>query len=356
MIEELGYCKGIENYSRHFDARNPGEPPFTLLDFFKQSPSSKDFLVCIDESHVTIPQVRGMYYGDRSRKKNLIDYGFRLPSAYDNRPLRFHEFETYLKHAIFTSATPSEYEHSHSGQVVEQVVRPTGLLDPEIEVRPIQGCIADLITEVMRTIEHGDRVLVTALTKRAAEELAEYLVLAGVKARYMHSEIDTLERSTILKDLRLGTFDVLVGINLLREGLDIPEVSLVVILDADKEGFLRNSTSLIQTIGRAARNVRGHVIMYADIMTNSIKSAIEETQRRRDIQIAYNKKHGITPQSIVKAISAGELETEEVFIKGEPIDKALVRLEEELRDAVERLDFERAIVLRDTLKSLKKKQ
>ena len=356
MIEQLGYCKGIENYSRHFDGRAPGTPPFCLIDFFKNNPFSKDFLLCIDESHVSIPQVHGMYHGDYARKKNLIDFGFRLPSAFDNRPLKFHEFEKYLDHAIFVSATPSEYEKSTSGQIVEQVVRPTGLVDPVITVKPIAGHIADLEGEIQKTIAQGNRILVTTLTKRSAEELSEYLTEADVKARYLHSEIDTLDRSKILKDLRRGVFDVLVGINLLREGLDLPEVGLVAILDADKEGFLRNSTSLIQTIGRAARNVEGRVIMYADVMTKSIKYAIEETDRRRAIQEQYNKDHGITPQTIKKKIEEDLIRGEVVETKDVDARKLLVELEQDLRSCVEILDFEQAIVLRDRIKQLKRKK
>ena len=356
MMETLGYCKGIENYSRHFDGRKEGEPPYCLLDFFKHNPFSKEFLFVIDESHVTIPQVGGMYFGDRSRKKNLIDFGFRLPSAYDNRPLKFHEFENYLSHALYVSATPSQYEREHSGQVVEQLVRPTGLVDPEISVRPIKGCIEDLLGEIGVITSAGNRVLVTALTKRSAEELSEYLVAHDVKARYLHSEIDTLERSKIIKDLRIGHFDVLVGINLLREGLDIPEVALVAILDADKEGFLRNATSLIQTIGRASRNVSGRVILYADVMTGSIKAAIEETDRRRAVQVAYNQRHGITPQSIIKHIEADLVEAGSESSHRQLMYRPLAELEEEMKLSVEQLDFERAIVLRDTIARLKQKR
>ena len=356
MMEQLGYCKGIENYSRHFDNRKPGEPPFCLIDFFKHSPFSKEFLLCIDESHVTMPQVQGMYRGDYARKKNLIDYGFRLPSAFDNRPLKFNEFEKYLEHSIFVSATPSEYERESSGQIVEQVVRPTGLVDPPITVKPIKGYIEDLKKEIDATVAQGDRVLITTLTKRSAEELSEYLTEHDIKARYLHSEIDTIDRSTILKDLRLGRFDVLVGINLLREGLDIPEVGLVALLDADKEGFLRNATSMIQTIGRAARNINGRVILYADRMTGSMKQAIDETERRRVIQEKYNKKHKITPQTIKKKIEQELIPGEVVETKDPQIRRSLVELEEDLKAAVEKLDFERAIVLRDTIKKMKRKK
>lgn len=354
MIEQLGYCKGIENYSRHFDERKPGQPPFTLLDFFDYA--AKDWLLVIDESHQTIPQVGGMYYGDRSRKKNLIDYGFRLPSAYDNRPLKFEEFEKYLKHVVYTSATPDQYELENSSQVVEQIIRPTGLIDPPIEVRPADGQVDDLMKEAKKAINKGHRVLVTTLTKRMAEELSTYLVDQGVKAVYLHSEIETLERTKIIRDLRIGKYDVLVGINLLREGLDIPEVALVAILDADKEGFLRNKTSLIQTIGRAARNVDSKVLMYADRQTGSIKSAIKETNRRRKIQLEYNKKNKITPQSIIKAIA-----DEEVVIepgeKGKELelDKLIIDLEGRMQAAAEELDFEKAIELRDKIEKLKSK-
>lgn len=356
MIEQLGYCKGIENYSRHFDGRKTGTPPFCLIDFFKHNPFSKNFLLCIDESHVTVPQVRGMYHGDYARKKNLIDFGFRLPSAFDNRPLKFDEFEQYLDHVIFTSATPAEYEKNTSRKIIEQVVRPTGLLDPLITVKPIPGCISDLRSEIETTICQGNRVLVTTLTKRSAEELAEYLTEHDVKARYLHSEIDTLDRSKILKDFRLGVFDVLVGINLLREGIDIPEVGLVAILDADKEGFLRNSTSLIQTIGRTARNVEGRVVMYADRMTQSIQYAIKETQRRRAIQEKYNQDHHITPRTIRKKIEDDLVKDETAGNKDAVWQKSRIELEEDLKAAVERLDFEQAIVLRDRIRVLKKKK
>jgi len=354
MMEQLGSCKGIENYSRHFDGRKVGEPPFCLLDFFKQNPFSKEFLLCIDESHATIPQVRGMYFGDQSRKKNLIDFGFRLPSAFDNRPLKFHEFEKYLSHAIFISATPGEYEATESGQVVEQIVRPTGLVDPDVVVRPIAGHIEDVKKEILRSIKQGDRTLITTLTKRSAEELAEYFVEHDIKARYLHSEIDTLERTKVIQEFRRGVFDVLVGINLLREGLDIPEVGLVAIFDADKEGFLRNTTSLIQTIGRAARNVHANVILYADVMTDSMKRAIEETDRRRTIQTAYNKKHKITPQGIKKALAPSEKDAWKKSEDGKTTRQLRIQLEEEMRICVESLDFEQAITLRDKIKELKK--
>lgn len=353
MIEQLGYCKGVENYSRHFDGREPGTPPFTLLDFFNYI--DKDWLLVVDESHVTIPQVGGMYEGDRSRKQNLIDYGFRLPSAYDNRPLQFKEFEKYLKNVIYVSATPGEYEYQHSQQVVEQIIRPTGLIDPPIAVRPSTGQVDDAITEISRVISAGHRILITTLTKQMAEDLSLHLLQKNIKAKYLHSDIDTLERTKILRDLRLGEFDVLVGVNLLREGLDLPEVALVLIFDADKEGFLRNTRSLIQTIGRAARNVDSQVIMYADKVTDSMRRAIDETNRRRTIQLAYNEKHGITPMSIVKAIAAQEI----VIEPGEQgeelrIDTVLLDLEQQMAVAAEELDFEKAIALRDRIALLKK--
>jgi len=354
MMEQLGYCKGMENYSRHFDNRKPGQPPFTLLDFFEYA--AKDWLLVIDESHQSIPQVGGMYHGDYARKKNLVDYGFRLPSAFDNRPLKFQEFEKYLKHVIYTSATPADYETKSSGQVVEQIIRPTGLVDPPIEVKPVEGQVPDLLEEIKKTINKGYRVLVTTLTKRLAEDLATYLVDQGIKAVYLHSEIETLQRIKIINELRTGKYDVLVGINLLREGLDLPEVALVAILDADKEGFLRNTRSLIQTIGRAARNIDSKVIMYADKKTGSIKEAIAETERRRKIQIAYNKKHGITPKSIIKAVA----EEEVVIEPGEKgkeleLDKLIIDLEGQMHNAAEELNFEKAIELRDKIEKLKDK-
>ncbi|MFA6254417.1 MAG: excinuclease ABC subunit UvrB [Patescibacteria group bacterium] len=354
MLDQLGYCKGMENYSRHFDNRKPGQPPFTLLDFFEYA--ARDWLLVIDESHQSIPQIGGMYHGDYARKKNLIDYGFRLPSAYDNRPLKFKEFEKYQKHVIYTSATPADYELTSSGQVVEQIIRPTGLVDPPIVVRPVEGQVPDLLSEIKKVTGKGYRVLVTTLTKRLAEDLATYLVDQGIKAVYLHSEIETLMRIKIIHDLRIGKYDVLVGINLLREGLDLPEVALVAILDADKEGFLRNARSLIQTAGRAARNVDSKVIMYAARQTGSIKEAIAETNRRREIQTAYNKKHGITPKSIIKAIA----EEEVVVEPGEKgrefnLDNLIIDLEGQMRFAAESLNFEKAIELRDKLEKLKKK-
>jgi len=352
MIEQLGYCKGIENYSRHFDGRQPGTPPFTLLDFF--SYSAKDWLLVIDESHVAIPQVRGMYFGDKARKENLVNYGFRLPSAYDNRPLKFAEFEKHLKHTIYVSATPGDYELDNSKQIVEQIIRPTGLIDPPVEIKPAVGQVNDLIIEIGKTVKKGYRALVTTLTKRMSEDLMVYLLNHKIKAKYLHSDIETLERVKIIKELRLGKFDVLVGVNLLREGLDLPEVALVAILDADKEGFLRNATSLIQTIGRAARNVESKVIMYADKITNSIKQAVRETDRRRLIQIAYNKKHNITPTSIIKAI-ADEQVVIEPGEKGQEfdLDKLIIDLEGRMTAAAEELDFEKAIELRDKIEKLK---
>ncbi|MFA6322357.1 MAG: excinuclease ABC subunit UvrB [Candidatus Buchananbacteria bacterium] len=354
MIEQMGYCKGMENYSRHFDGRKPGQPPFTLMDFFNYS-FNNDWLFVIDESHQTLPQVRGMYFGDLARKKNLVDYGFRLPSAFDNRPLKFLEFSKYLKHVVFVSATPDQYEIERSGQVVEQIIRPTGLVDPKIEVRPLSGQVDDLIAEIKKTAAAGHRTLVTTLTKRMSEDLSTYFADQGLKTVYLHSEIDTLERIEIIKKLRLGQYDVLVGINLLREGLDIPEVALVAILDADKEGFLRNRTSLIQTVGRAARNSQSRVIMYADKITGSMKAAIDETERRREIQLAYNKKNKITPQSIIKSIAA-ETVVIEPGEKGKElaIDQLILDLDGQMKAAAEAMDFEKAIELRDKIEKLKK--
>jgi len=352
MIEQLGYCKGIENYSRHFDGRVPGTHPFTLLDFFDYA--AKDWLLVIDESHATLPQVSGMYHGDYARKKNLIDYGFRLPSAYDNRPLKFEEFEPYLKHVIYTSATPAAEEISRSSQVVEQIIRPTGLVDPPIEVRPIANQIPDLTAEIKTTIAKGYRVLVTTLTKKLAEELSQYLVSAGIKSEYLHSEIDTIERTEILRKLRLGVIEVIVGINLLREGLDLPEVALVAILDADREGFLRNAVSLIQTIGRAARNVDSKVIMYADSVTGSMREAIAETKRRRKIQMAYNVEHKITPQSVHKAIREMGDRVAPVRVKSaKQIAVIIEDLDLQMQAAAVGLDFEKAIELRDRITQLR---
>ncbi|MBQ3131592.1 MAG: excinuclease ABC subunit UvrB [Clostridia bacterium] len=345
MMREIGYCQGIENYSRYFDGRSPGQPPYTLIDYFPD-----DFLMIIDESHVTLPQVRGMYHGDLSRKKELVEYGFRIPSAFDNRPLKFDEFKERIHQLICVSATPGDYELGLASRVAEQVIRPTGLVDPEIDIRPVNGQVDDLLGEIRKTTEKGQRVLVTTLTKRMAEMLTEYLDGMGVRVRYMHSEIETLERMEIIRDLRLGEFDVLVGINLLREGLDLPEVGLVAILDADKEGFLRSTTSLIQTIGRAARNAEGHVIMYADEITPSMRAAIDETNRRREKQQAYNIAHNITPKSITKAVH------DIIEISGRPKEKAeenreaqIELLREQMRAAAAELDFETAARLRDRL-------
>jgi excinuclease ABC subunit B len=351
MIEETGFCKGIENYSRHFDGRKPGEKPYCLLDYFPN-----DFIIFIDESHRTIPQIHGMYKGDLSRKKSLIDYGFRLPSAYDNRPLTFNEFKNYMKKVIFVSATPGEYEVDISNQIVEQIIRPTGLVDPEILLRKIKGQIFDLINEIQKTIKKGHRVIVTTLTKKLAEELAEYLAEKNIKTRYLHSEIGTLERTEIIRQLRLGRFDVIVGINLLREGLDIPEVGFIGILDADKEGFLRDARSLIQIIGRAARNVESKVILYADKYTDSIKKAVEETNRRRNIQVEFNKKHNITPTTIIKPIKEKIVEIKDTkHIPKKDIPKIIIDLEIEMRNAADSLDFERAIFLRNKIDTLKQR-
>ena len=348
MIEETGSCKGIENYSRHFDFRKPGEKPYCLLDYFPN-----DFLMIIDESHQTIPQLHGMYRGDRSRKTALVEYGFRLPSAFDNRPLMFGEFEQYMRNVVFVSATPGDYELSHSLQVVEQIIRPTGLVDPAVEVRKTGGQVNDVISEIRSTIGRGDRVLLTTLTKKLAEELTEYLAEQRIRARYLHSEIDTLERTEIIRQLRLGRFDVLVGINLLREGLDIPEVGFIGILDADKEGFLRDARSLIQIIGRAARNVNSRVILYADNLTGSIKEALAETERRRTLQLEYNRVHGITPQTIKKPVREKEVDLKDTrHIPKTDIPNLIVELDAEMHRAAENLDFEGAIVLRDRIRNL----
>ena len=353
MIQELGYCSGIENYSRHFDGRKSGQPPYCLLDFF-----GNDYLLVIDESHVTLPQLRGMYKGDYSRKKNLVDYGFRLPSAFDNRPLKFAEFEKYLKPVVFVSATPADYERKNSSAIVEQLVRPTGLVDPKVEVRPTQNQINDLIDEIRSHVQKNQRTLVTTLTKRMAEDLAEYLAKKEVRVRYMHSEIEGLERTELIRQLRIGEFDVLVGINLLREGLDIPEVGLVAILDADKEGFLRNTTSLVQTFGRASRNIDGTVIMYADNITQSMQEAIAETERRRKKQILYNQKHGITPKTIVKAVAKREddvgINVEIKSMSANDLSKLSIEIETNMKRYAEDLDFEKAIQLRDQLTKIKK--
>ncbi len=350
MLREIGFCSGIENYSRYFDGRQPGQAPFTLLDYFP-----KDFLLIVDESHVTIPQIRAMYAGDRARKKELVEYGFRLPSAYDNRPLRFDEFEERIGQRIFVSATPGPYEMATTGKVVEQIIRPTGLVDPEIVLVPAQGQVDDLVGRIREVTSRSCRVLVTTLTKRMAESLTDYLKELGIKVNYLHSDVDTLERIEILRDLRLGKFDVLVGINLLREGLDLPEVEMVAIMDADKEGFLRSETSLIQTIGRAARNVDGKVIMYADTVTDSMRKAIDETNRRRAIQMAYNEEHHITPQTVRKAVAdllvvsrAPEAATESV-LSDEEKQLAIQHLEEQMLEAAGRLDFEQAAKYRDEI-------
>lgn len=353
MIRETGFCKGIENYSLYFEDRAHGEKPFCLLDYF-----GDDFMIVIDESHQTVPQLHAMYRGDYTRKKNLVDYGFRLPSAFDNRPLQFHEFEKYLldNRVIFVSATPGEYERRESSAIVEQIIRPTGLVDPGVEVRPIKGQMADLISEIKKTVQKGHRILVTTLTKRLAEELTEYLAGQEIRTRYMHSEIETIERSELIRQLRLGKFDVLVGINLLREGLDIPEVGFIGILDADKEGFLRDTKSLIQTIGRAARNVDSNVVLYADNLTDSIKNALSETERRRNLQLEYNRLHGIVPRTIVKPVKEKEIDLRDTKnIPKQNIPKMIREAETEMKIAADRLDFERAIYLRDRIKEFKKR-
>ena len=361
MMKETGFCSGIENYSRHLTGLKPGQPPYTLMDYFKD-----DFLLIIDESHKTVSQVGGMYAGDQSRKQTLVDYGFRLPSAKDNRPLSFDEFENKLDQVLFVSATPGQYEAEHELLRAEQIIRPTGLLDPKVEVRPIEGQIDDLISEVNKETDKGHKILITTLTKRMAEDLTEYMKDVGIRVRYLHSDIDTLERAEIIRDMRLDVFDVLVGINLLREGLDIPEITLVAILDADKEGFLRSEVSLIQTIGRAARNSEGHVIMYADVMTDSMRNAIRETERRRSIQEAYNKEHGITPTTIRKAVrdlitvSKAVAETEDKLKKDpesmnrKELMKLITKVEKQMREAAANLNFEQAAELRDKMIELKK--
>ena len=361
MMKETGFCSGIENYSRHLSGLKPGEPPYTLMDYF-----GDDFLLIIDESHMTVPQVGGMYAGDQSRKQTLVDYGFRLPSAKDNRPLSFEEFESKLDQVMFVSATPGQYEYEHELLRAEQIIRPTGLLDPKVEVRPIEGQIDDLVGEVNKEIAKKHKVLITTLTKRMAEDLTEYMKDVGIRVRYLHSDIDTLERAQIIRDMRLDVFDVLVGINLLREGLDIPEITLVAILDADKEGFLRSETSLIQTIGRAARNSEGHVLMYADNMTDSMRRAIDETERRRTIQEAYNKEHGITPTTIKKAVrdliavskavaeTEMKLEKDPESMNRKELTKLIAKVEKQMRAAAANLNFEQAAELRDKMIELKK--
>lgn len=361
MMRETGFCSGIENYSRHLTGSKPGEPPYTLIDYFPE-----DFLIIIDESHITLPQVRGMYAGDRSRKQTLVDYGFRLPSALDNRPLNFEEFESKIDQMLFVSATPSVYEEQHELLRTEQIIRPTGLLDPEISVRPVEGQIDDLIGEVNKEVAKGNKILVTTLTKRMAEDLTDYMREVGIRVKYLHSDIDTLERAEIIRDMRLNVFDVLVGINLLREGLDIPEISLVAILDADKEGFLRSETSLIQTIGRAARNAEGHVIMYADNMTDSMKHAIEETERRRKIQQKYNEDHGITPTTIKKAVrdliaiskaaeeKSKDMEKDLESMDAKELNKLQKELQKKMHKAAAELNFEEAAQLRDRMLEVKK--
>ncbi len=359
MLREAGYCTGVENYSRHLSGRAPGSPPWTLLDYFPD-----DFLLFIDESHMTLPQIRGMYHGDRSRKGTLVEYGFRLPSALDNRPLNFPEFEQHINQVIYTSATPADYEYGHSQQVAEQLVRPTGLLEPTVEVKPIKGQIDDLLAQIKTRVDKSERCLVTTLTKRMAEELADYLIEMGTKTHYLHSEIETFDRVEILRDLRLGVYDVVVGINLLREGLDLPEVSLVAILDADKEGFLRSEGALIQTMGRAARHIDGHVIMYADTITNSMARAMEETRRRRQIQEAYNREHNITPQGIRKAIKditervRVVAETRTAYIAApiakEDMARLIKELESQMKTAARNMEFERAALLRDRIIELRK--
>ena len=361
MMKETGFCSGIENYSRHLAGLKPGEPPYTLMDYF-----GDDYLIMIDESHITVPQVRGMYFGDQSRKSTLVDYGFRLPSAKDNRPLNFEEFEERIDQVLFVSATPGQYEKDHELLRAEQIIRPTGLLDPYVEVRPVEGQIDDLVGEVNKEVEKHNKILVTTLTKRMAEELTDYMKDLGIRVKYLHSDIDTLERSEIIRDMRLDVFDVLVGINLLREGLDIPEISLVAILDADKEGFLRSETSLMQTIGRAARNAEGHVIMYADVITDSMRRAIDETLRRRELQETYNKEHGITPKTIKKAVrdlisiskevakTQKKLEKDMESMSREELEELIGKVQKQMKAAAADLNFEMAAELRDQMIELKK--
>ena len=361
MLKETGFCSGIENYSRHLAGLAPGQPPYTLIDYFPD-----DFIMMIDESHKTIPQIGGMYHGDQSRKTTLVDYGFRLPSAKDNRPLNFEEFESKINQVMFVSATPGPYEEEHELLRAEQVIRPTGLLDPEVSVRPVEGQIDDLIGEINKEVAKKNKVLVTTLTKRMAEDLTDYMREVGIRVKYLHSDVDTLERTEIIRDMRLDVFDVLVGINLLREGLDIPEITLVAILDADKEGFLRSETSLIQTIGRAARNAEGHVIMYADTVTESMQMAIDETKRRREIQMKYNEEHGITPQTIQKSVRdlisiSKKVAAEEVRMEKDPesmsrkeLEKLIADLTKQMKKAAAELNFEAAAELRDKLVDLKK--
>ena len=361
MMKETGFCSGIENYSRHLAGLKPGEPPYTLMDYF-----GDDYLIMIDESHITVPQVRGMYFGDQSRKSTLVDYGFRLPSAKDNRPLNFEEFEERIDQVLFVSATPGQYEKDHELLRAEQIIRPTGLLDPYVEVRPVEGQIDDLVGEVNKEVEKHNKILVTTLTKRMAEELTDYMKDLGIRVKYLHSDIDTLERSEIIRDMRLDVFDVLVGINLLREGLDIPEISLVAILDADKEGFLRSETSLIQTIGRAARNAEGHVIMYADVITDSMRRAIDETLRRRELQEAYNKEHGITPKTIKKAVrdlisiskevakTQKKLEKDMESMSRKELEELIGKVQKQMKAAAADLNFEMAAEVRDQMIELKK--
>ena len=358
MIKEMGYCSGIENYSRHLDGRAAGQPPGTLMDYFP-----KDFLMMIDESHVTLPQVRGMYEGDKARKKVLVDYGFRLPSALDNRPLNFEEFKQHINQVVYVSATPTPYETGRSSRIVEQIIRPTGLIDPEVVVKPTKGQVDDLLAEIKTVIKRKERVLVTTLTKKMAEDLADFIHDKGIKVRYLHSDVETLDRIDILRGLRKGEFDVLVGINLLREGLDLPEVSLVAILDADKEGFLRAETSLIQTIGRAARNISGRVILYGDEITRSMKNALSETERRRTIQLAYNKKHHITPKTVVKDVKdinenirlakKEDIKKLKEFVPKSELPDLIRTMEEDMLIAATALEFERAAEIRDKISALK---